>query len=140
VKQNKKAAFILLVPLLCNLYFMGPHFIWSARLFVRTLPMNPLQRRMAFMPSLYHDMLEVQQRVPPDATIWYVAPLSPHELLYFLYPRVLRWGSPYLSDREKIRRAHPQDWVITNHSANPATDTVELFSPLQETGPRKDKD
>ena len=90
------------------------------------------------MPSLYRDMLAVQQQVPLDATLWYVAPYSPRELLYFLYPRVLRWGSPNVADLEKIRQAHPADWVISDHSDSPAEDTVTLWPPLDLSRLRQD--
>src|SRR5882672_3987297 len=79
-------------------------------------------RRMLYMPSLYRDVQRIERLVPENATLWYVAPFRPHVIAYFLYPRMIRWGSPNPSDLDKIRHDHPGDWVLSDHNMDPAKD------------------
>jgi len=108
--------------------------MWAAGIFFRTRTLDPAARRLLIMRGQYQDALRVNQRVPPEASVWFVSPHTPTDIGYFLFPRRLRWGSPSVSERDAVRRRHPYDWVLTNHSSNPQFDSLELFAPIVQKG------
>ncbi|HXT02129.1 MAG TPA: hypothetical protein VN915_15750 [Elusimicrobiota bacterium] len=69
-------------------------------------------QRLMMYGGLYADIAALRERVPETATLWWVSPEYPWLVSYFLYPRVLRWGSPDASARPEFRREHPGDWVV----------------------------
>ena len=70
------------------------------------------ERRLLIYGRLYTDIIEARRKVPDTATLWWVSPEYPWLINYYLYPRVLRWGSPDSSARDEFRRRHPGDWII----------------------------
>jgi len=88
------------------------------------------ERRRMIFGQLYTDIETAAAQIPESATIWWVSPHLPWHHAYFLYPRILRWGSPHREDLAAIRHLHPTDWVM-GWMETPNGNTLSYFPPLQ---------
>ncbi len=113
-----------------NFLFLIPNTRLAWRILKFTYPLTTDERRRLIMPAAWRSFHEVELKVPARATLWFVSPLEPKDWIYFLYPRLIGKGSPRAQDLMKIRQAHPNDWTIANHSADPAQDFLDLWPPL----------
>jgi hypothetical protein len=120
------AAFLIAASLALNAFVFAGRAGPVLKIFKSTFGLSNERRRLMMYGSLYGDIIAARRAVPETATLWWVSPEYPWLVNYYLYPRILRWGSPNVLDREELRRKHPSDWVVGYSSSG---DRLELQAP-----------
>jgi len=123
---------ILLTLCLVNSFYLLQNFRKAAIGFWGIHGFSNVDRRLLQRGSWYQAVLAVQNQVPQNATLVLVSPAPPWYLAYYLYPRLLTQGSNILSDRQKVRKNHPRDWVLVY--SEDASPELTAYPPL---GPQR---
>lgn len=122
-------SYLLFIVLAVHLMFLASQAVTSGKNFLICWPLHVSQRRLLMLPNLYRDVLRVNALIPSNATLWYVAPYKPHYILYYIYPRKIKWGSPHLSDAMHIHQEHPRDWILSDETYDNPMDRLHLIAP-----------
>ncbi len=114
-----------------NLIFLFKQPHWSWRIFHRFHRLTLNEKYAALYPAFFSDILAIRKQVPEDADIWLVSPADAWHINYYLYPRIIRFGSANLDDLDKERRSHPKGWVLIHQNLDPQRDRVKVFPPFE---------
>jgi hypothetical protein len=105
-------ALLLAAALAANAAFLAHEGARTLKIARAALGRTNEQRRLLIYGGLYADIIRARREVPESATLWWVSPEYPWLVSYYLYPRVMRWGSPDRSARGEFGRRHAGDWIV----------------------------
>jgi hypothetical protein len=123
---------VLLCACVVNSRFLLPNSWQAVKVFRDAWGLSNIQRRYLQRGEWYRGILNIDDKVPRRATLRLVSPNPPWYLAYFLYPRLLKKGSEALTDRGKVRKQYPSDWVFVYSEGTPPEMTV--YPPLKPEG------
>jgi hypothetical protein len=112
ITKRRLPAILLAAALALNAALLAFQFAASLGIARAASGRTDEQRRLMMYGGLYADIAAARRQIPETATLWWVSPEYPWLIGYYLYPRVLRWGSPDASARGEFLRSHPGDWVV----------------------------
>lgn len=103
---------ILTAALAVNAALLSRRFVAALKVARAAAGKTDEETRLMMYGGVYADIAALRARIPETAALWWVSPEYPWLVSYFLYPRVMRWGSPDASARPAFRRKYPGDWIV----------------------------